>query len=221
MVAPMTSSALAARVCAFVWLAVISGCAVSPPARPGGGGAAAAPEAHERHRQVRFLLGNAEGYFFSGRYAEAIPGYTAVLALDPANAVAFRCRAAALAALGRESEALADYAKAIAIDARYDEARLGRGLYYFSKNRFAEAIDDFDAAIAIDANNAGAHFFKALACEKVGRLREAAAARQAYIHCVVPRDGGQPGEPEVGAREVKALGLRLEGRLQQGNKGGH
>lgn len=205
MVRHMTPRAAVARVCVIALLAAFCGCAAAPPAQQG---AAAGPGVLERSRQVKFLLANAEGYFFSGRYVEALPGYTAVLAVDPANAVALRCRAAAHAALGREAEALADYAKAIAIDPRYDDARLGRGLYYYAKSRYAEAIEDFDAAIAIDGNNAGAQLFKALACEKIGRLREAALAREAYIHCVVPRDGGRPGEPEVMTREVKALGLR-------------
>lgn len=200
----MNPGALAARVCVLALLAALPGCAGAPPGSPG---ASAEPGAIERSRKVKFQLSNAEGYFFSGRYAEALSGYTAVLAADPANAVAFRCRAAAHAALGEDTAALADYAQAIAIDPRFDDARLGRGLYYFSRGRFAEAIEDFDAVLARDANNAEAQLFRALACEKVGRLREAALARQAYIHCVVPREGARPGSPQAGARELKVLGL--------------
>jgi len=208
MVAYMIPAVTPARVCALVLLVACAGCAVALPAgEPGGAAATVAPGSPGLRRRVKFLLSSAEGYFFSGRYAEALPAYAAVLAADPANASAFRGRAATHAVLGHEPEALADYALAIAADPRYDDAWLGRGLYFFSKGRYAEAIDDFDRAIAIDANNAGAQLFKALACEQVGRLREAAAARQSYIHCVVPREGAVPGEPEVGAREMKALGL--------------
>lgn len=181
----------------IVWAA--GGCAGAPPA--------AEPDALAAGRQTKILLSNAEGFFFSRRYEEAIAGYTAVLAEDPANAVAFRCRAAANAVLGREVAALADYERAVTIDPRFDEAWIGRGLYLYSRGRYAEAIDDFDQAIALDPRSRYAHFYKALACEKVGRLREAVAARQAYIHCEVPREEGGTVEGSAVPREVTVLGL--------------
>lgn len=208
MVMVMLRGHAAARLCVLVFLAACAGCAAAPAGGASGGAdAPTAPGPRQQGRQVRFLLVNAEGYFFSGRYGEALPAYAAVLALDPGSAAAYRGRAATHAVLGHDAEALADYAQAIALAPRLDDAWLGRGLYLFSKGRYAEAIEDFDRAIAIDPNNAGAHLFKALACEKVGRLREAAAARESYIHCVIPREEAGPGESGVEAREVKALGL--------------
>jgi tetratricopeptide (TPR) repeat protein len=157
---------------------------------------------------VKLLLSNAEGFFFSKRYEEAIAGYAAVLAEDPANAAAYRCRAAAHAVLGRDAAALADYERAVTLDPRFDEAWLGRGLYFFSKGRYAEAIDDFDKTIALDPRDYFAHLYKALACEKIGRLREAAIARQAYIHCEIPREEGGTADQAVAPREVTVLGLQ-------------
>jgi Flp pilus assembly protein TadD len=187
---------LAAGVLAFVLQ--LTGCAASPPAPSG----AAAPA-----RSVKFLFGNAEGNFFKGNFTEAIAGYSDVIASDPKNAQAFRCRAAALAVLGRESEALADYGRAVELAPRLDEAWLGRGLYLYSRGRYAEAIDDFDRVNALDPHNAVAHRYRALACDKVGRLREAAASRQAYIHCETPHEHPESYGETAPPRELKVLGL--------------
>ena len=187
---------LVAGVLAFVLQ--LTGCAAGPPAPPG----AAAPE-----RSIKFLFSNAEGYFFKGSYAEAIAGYSEVIAVDPKNAQVFRCRAAALAVLGRESEALADYGRAVELAPRFDEAWLGRGLYLYSRGRYAEAIDDFDRVNSLDPHNAVAHQFRALACDKVGRLREAAASREAYIHCEAPHEHPESGGETAPPRELKVLGL--------------
>jgi tetratricopeptide (TPR) repeat protein len=179
----------------------VAGCASGPPASaPPAGQAGAA-------RSVKFLLANAEGHFFKGNLAEAIAGYSEVIAAEPGNALAFRCRAAALAVLGREADALADYGRAVELDRRLEEAWLGRGLFLYSRGRYAEAIDDFDRVVALDPADATAHKYRALACDKVGRLREAAASREAYIHCETPRE--DPKSPGGGAppRELKALGL--------------
>ena len=190
----------AARLCSLalvVW--VCYGCVGAPPAAQPDAGAG---------RQVKLLLSNAEGFFFNKRYEEAIAGYAEVLAVDPANAAAYRCRAAAHAALGRDAAAVADYGQAVALDPRFDEAWLGRGLYFYAKGRYAEAIDDFDKTIALDPRSYFAHLYKALACEKVGRLREAAIARQAYIHCEIPREEGGTAAQAAVPREVTVFGLQ-------------
>jgi tetratricopeptide (TPR) repeat protein len=159
-------------------------------------------------RQAKLLLSRAEGYFFNKRFPEAIVGYSEVLAVDPAHAVALRCRAAAHVALGNDTEALADYGRAVAIDPRYEDAWVGRGLFLYSKGRYADAGDDFDRALAIDHRNGTANLYKALACESIGRLREAAEARLAYIHCEIPREGGDSGDSGAPARELAVLGLK-------------
>jgi tetratricopeptide (TPR) repeat protein len=183
----------------FALLGALLGCAGGPPARL---------ESADSGRQAKLLLSKAEGHFFNRHYSEAVAGYSEVLAVDPANAVAFRCRAAAHAALGRDAEALADYGRAVGSDPRYEDAWVGRGLFLYSKGRYADAIDDFDRALAIDRRNGTANLYKALACEHVGRLREAAEARSAYIHCEIPREGGEGGHSDAPPRELDALGLQ-------------
>jgi Tfp pilus assembly protein PilF len=187
-----------AGLAAFVLLWSLQGCAASPPA---------ATDTADRSRQAKLLQSKAEGYFFNRRFAEAISGYSDVLAVDPGHAVAFRCRAAAHAALGHDGEALADYGRAVEIDPRYEDAWVGRGLFLYSKGRYADAIDDFDRALGIDRRNGTANLYKALACEHVGRLREAAEARTAYIHCEIPREGAQGGDDGLPARELAVLPL--------------
>jgi Tfp pilus assembly protein PilF len=175
-----------------------TGCASGPQ------GAAETPA---QVRTIKFLFSNAEGHFFKGNIAEAIAGYSEVIAADPKNALAFRCRAAALAVLGREAEAYADYGRAVELAPRLDDAWLGRGLYLFSRGRYAEAIDDFDRVVEIDPDSAVAHKYRAMACDKVGRLREAAISHQAYIHCETPHEHPESAVERPPARELKALGL--------------
>jgi tetratricopeptide (TPR) repeat protein len=181
-------------------IALAWGCAGAPPA----GGPAAAPSSAAT--QARMLFSKAEGYFFKGLYPEAVREYTALLAVEPANATGYRCRAAAHAALRQDAEALADYRRALELAPRDDDAWTGRGLFHFARGRYAEAIEDFDRAIALDAANAVPHDYKARACDKIGKYREAAEARQNYIHCTIPREDAAARERPP-AREIKALGL--------------
>ena len=186
---------------AVLLAALAAGCAAGTASGP------AAVRGEAPARSTKVLFSNAEGHFFKGNTLQAIDGYAEVIAADPKNAPAFRCRAAAFAVLGRDAEALADYGRAVALDPRLDEAWLGRGLFHFARGRYAEAIDDLDQTAALDPDSATVHKYRALACERVGRLRDAAVSRHAYIHCEVPHE-----HPEVQAerppiRELKAFGL--------------
>ncbi|HWR98596.1 MAG TPA: tetratricopeptide repeat protein [Candidatus Methanoperedens sp.] len=198
--APASACAL---VCAAMALAALfGGCAGTPGKAPESAARAVAPG-----RTTKILLSNAEGHFFRGNILQAIAAYSEIIAAEPQNAFVFRCRAAALAVLGREADALADYGRAVELDPRLDEAWLGRGLYHFSRGRYAEAIEDFDHAAALDRHSAAAHKYRALACEKVGRLREAAISREAYIHCENLRELPESAGEGAPVRELKALGL--------------
>lgn len=183
---------------AIAFVLQVSGCASGPH------GAAESPA---EARTVKFLFSNAEGHFFKGNLAQAVAGYAEVIAADPRNAPAFRGRAAALAVLGREPEALADYGRAVELDPGFDDAWLGRGLYHFARGRYAEAVDDLDRAAALDPRNAIVHKYRALSCDKVGRLREAALSRQAYVHCEAPAEPPAAAGEAPPARELIALGL--------------
>lgn len=180
--------------------------AVAACAGPERGGPAFAPPPPAPGAQAKVHFSKAEGFFYKGLYPEAVREYSALLAADPVHAAAYRCRAAALAALRRDAEALADYRRAVELAPRNDDAWLGRGLFHFSRGRFAESIEDFDRAIALDPGNAVPHRFKASACDRIGKYREADEARHAYVHCTIPREETESRErPPV--RELRALGL--------------
>ena len=183
---------------AIAFVLQVSGCASGPQG---------APERTGEARTVKFLFSNAEGHFFKGNLAESVAGYSEVIVAAPKYSPAFRGRAAAYAVLGRETEALADYGRAVEIDPRFDDAWLGRGLYHFSRGRYAEAVDDLGIAAELDPRNAVVHKYRALACDKVGRLREAALSRQAYVHCEAPAEPPAAAGEAPPARELLALGL--------------
>lgn len=148
------------------------------------------PPPSKQFSEGEILLKRGDGYYFNGRYAEAIEEYTRAIEIDPGLAAAYRYRASAYLALEEHLRALADFDRAIEIDPDFAEAHLGRGVLHYRQGAYSEAIDDFDRVIALDPWNSNAQFYKALACEKVGRLREAVEAYRGYIHCTVPRDDG-------------------------------
>jgi len=152
---------------------------------------AGSPEVDERTlSDAEILMKKGDGYYFNDRYDEAVREYTGALAADPGSAGAYRNRGYAWLALGETEEAKADFDRAVEINPDFSEAYLGRGGLFFLRGKYAEAIDDFDKVIELDPWNATARYYKALACEKIGRLREAVEAYRGYIHCVVPREGG-------------------------------
>jgi tetratricopeptide (TPR) repeat protein len=152
---------------------------------------AGTPEGGERTlSDAEILMKKGDGYYFNDRHNEAVREYTAALAADPRSAGAHRNRGYAWLALRETEKAKADFDRAVEIAPDFAEAYLARGGLYYIQGKYAEAIDDFDRVIELDPWNATARYYKALACEKVGRLREAVEAYRGYIHCVVPREGG-------------------------------
>jgi tetratricopeptide (TPR) repeat protein len=139
---------------------------------------------------AEILVKKGDGYYFNDRYDEAVREYTDALAADPRSSGAYRNRGYAWLALRETEKAKADFDRALEIAPDFSEAYLGRGGLYYLQGKYAEAIDDFDRVIELDPWNATARYYKAQACEKIGRLREAVEAYRGYIHCVVPREGG-------------------------------
>jgi tetratricopeptide (TPR) repeat protein len=138
--------------------------------------------------ETDILVKKGDGYYFNNRHEEAAAEYSRAIDLDPNLAVAFRNRANAFMALQRWTEALRDFDRAVAIDEDYAEAYLARGALYYLQGKYAEAIDDFDRTTEIDPWNSTARYYKALACEKIGLIREAVEAYKGYVHCTIPRD---------------------------------
>ena len=114
----------------------------------------------------------------------------------------YRYRGYTWMALGSYEQARSDFDRAIEIRADYSEAYLGRGILRFREGKFADAVDDMDLAITFDPWNGTARYYKALACEKIGRLREAVEAYKGYIHCAVP---GEAESVERARRRIEEL----------------
>jgi len=166
------------------------------------------PPPAEKFSEGEILLKRGDGYYFNSRYEEAIEEYTRAIAADPGLAAAYRYRASAFLALEENVQALADYDRALEIDPSFAEAHLGRGVLHYRQGAYSEAIDDFDRVIDLDPWNSSARYYKARACEKVGRLREAVEAYRGYIHCTVPRDDGTVEFARERIRELEKGPLR-------------
>jgi len=152
------------------------------------------------------LLKIGDGFYFNDRYEESVEKYSQAIEAQPGLAKAYRFRGYAYLALDENAKALDDFNRAIEISPDFAEAYLGRAAFYYRQTAYSEAIADFERVIELDPWNDTARYYKALACEKVGRLREAVKAYKGYIHCSVPREN--PGV-ETARERIRELEKRL------------
>lgn len=160
---------------AFIALALIVSCAPAPVQRSGLSG-------------YDILLKRGDGYYFNSRYAEAAAEYSLAIELEKERAEGYRFRGYAMLALEDHKRARQDFEQALEISPGYTDARLGLGTLFFRQGKYGEAIEEFTLVTEADPWNATARYYLALACEKVGMIREAVEAYKGYIHCAVPRD---------------------------------
>ena len=124
------------------------------------------------------------------RYAEAIPVYERVIALDPTQAPAHTNLGSALQELARDRHdasvlALLDRAifahlKALSIEPRLFAAQMNLGLALLARGRPVEAVAAFENAIGLQPGSAEAHSNLGQCLSDAGRFAEAdAACRQA------------------------------------------
>jgi len=66
---------------------------------------------------------------------------------------------------------------------------LNRGFAYSKKGNYDNAIRDYDRALEVNPGQIVAHFNKAIAYEKVGRVKEAIGAYKAFIQNAEARHG--------------------------------
>jgi tetratricopeptide (TPR) repeat protein len=115
------------------------------------------------------------------RWEEAIPFYTAAVALRPDSAGARINLAHAFAGKGRFDEAIAVYHKAIELKPGYAEAHLGLGNALANKGRLDEAITALREAVALKPHLGDSHYNLGIALVKKGQLDEAMAAYRRAI----------------------------------------
>jgi protein O-GlcNAc transferase len=111
----------------------------------------------------------------SGRHAEAVAQFDAVLRLNRKQPQINYLRGMSLLALNRIAEALADFDRALAVDGPLPDTYANRGAALQKLQRLPEAIESYDRAIALDPAYVLAHTNKATALEEQGRLAEALA----------------------------------------------
>jgi len=110
-----------------------------------------------------------------GIYDKAIPGYDAVLKLDPKNAFAYKNRADAYAATGQVDRAIADYGASVRLNPELVEVYHRRGWLWMAKNDFARAIADFNEALRRDPEYAAGYKGRGAAFSQTGEYAKAKA----------------------------------------------
>ncbi len=123
------------------------------------------------HPRPRVQLGTALAE--SGRLAEAIREYTAVLERHPGEATALANLGVARERQGAVDEAMERYAEALRIDPRLRGARNNLGVLLARKGRLREAIVELDEAVRRHPDFVEGRYNLALALRLAGRRDEA------------------------------------------------
>lgn len=135
--------------------------------------------------QVEALLEQANQQYQAGQYGEAIDTYTQVLALDPANAIAYNQRGNAYRQLAQYEMCLNDYTQAIQNATSQAEAATyyaNRGAVYALQNAWQRALDDFTQALNLNTEFARAYESRAGVYEKLGQYEQAIADYSTFLN---------------------------------------
>ena len=97
--------------------------------------------------------GKGDSAFAAQQYAEATEHYSQALALDPASAVLYSNRSAALASMGRYAEALEDAERAIKLKPDWARGYTRKGLALFYLGQIHEALESYSQGQAIEPDN--------------------------------------------------------------------
>ncbi len=114
-------------------------------------------------------------------YPEALEAYEAVIARDPANALAYIGKGNALLFLNRPAEALAAYQEAARLDPTLALAYAGQGAALRMLGRDEDALAAYDEAIRRDESFAPAYYGKGFV---LLRLKHFWEALKVYRHAM-------------------------------------
>jgi tetratricopeptide (TPR) repeat protein len=129
-------------------------------------------------------------YLRRGDYDKAISDFNEALRIDPdyeKTHYLYDNRGTVYLLKGDYERAIADYDRALRIKPNFALAYHNRGTTYLYKEDFEEAIADFNKALEINPGYAETYFNKALACEKMGHLKEAIEAYRGFIENALPQ----------------------------------
>lgn len=110
----------------------------------------------------------------TANFTKAIADFTKAIEINPGYVEAYFHRRTAYMVTKQPDLAISDCNKLIEIDPEnaYNHYVM-RGAFHNGKGQYNKAIFDYNKAIEIDPTNDSAYAFKALACEKTGRISEA------------------------------------------------
>jgi superkiller protein 3 len=129
-------------------------------------------------------LGNA--YTLASRVPEALATFERLLALDPANALAYENVGAAQLRSGDLAGAEQSLRRAIELDAQLAGAHTALGVVLAGTGRRGDAIDAWRRAVAIDPNELNALFNLTINLSAAGRVDEARPYGERFI-ALAPR----------------------------------
>lgn len=98
-------------------------------------------------------LTEGDRHYVLNHYQEALAAYEEALRLDPAAAVAYRKKAAALSNLERHEEAFAATEQALHLDPHHAEACYQKGYTLFILQRYHEALAAIKQAVRLAPDN--------------------------------------------------------------------
>jgi len=115
------------------------------------------------------------------RFNEAEKQFTAILAVDPNQAVAHNNLGLVYHAQGRDKEAVIEYLAALRINPSLAEAMNNLGLLYDQQGRAEEAVNLYERALKINPDYSEAHLNYAIILERLGYLEEARKHYQSFL----------------------------------------
>ncbi len=108
-----------------------------------------------------------------GRFVDAVPQYTAAIAVEPKSAGLYNNRAVAYLKLGKLADAQKDLSISIQLDPKMGVAYEGLGEVMFAYGKYADCIKYCNQALKLNGSNEEAYYFRGCAYERLGNKSQA------------------------------------------------
>ncbi len=153
----------------------------------------------------RLTLGLANYYFYSGQFAQAVPGFRTILGAQPKNVAVLVSLGDSLSFSGKPADALGFYSRALNLQPKNAKASLGLGRALVYSGRFSEGVIRLNSVVAADPNNVGA--LEALALGQGQMKPPSPNALSTYARLLALQS-----EPAARARTLSSIGDLQLGR---------
>ena len=144
-------------------------------------------------QQALVYENRASAYSSMNQNKRAISDFNKALEINP-TLLAYYNRGLIHAEMSQYDQAISDYDKAIEVAERdnmthrreYSLTFVNRGFVYQRKGLYERSLSDFDKAIKLEPRYYEAHYYKAIAHEHAGQIREALEAYKSFLRYVAP-----------------------------------